>query len=172
MSPEQENFEQLRRLLVLKRYEQPPPGYFNRFSGEVIARITVLEAEPAATLFQRMGHSGWVQRFWALLEARPVLAGAMGAAFCGLLVSGVAYSDHADPKGMMASPLGETGPISSSMADLRSGHPDALRVIDQSSTAPETVKPGPPSLFQQIHDLQQQQPQLGAPQQAFFPANN
>ena len=39
MNAEPENFDQLCRLLKLKRHESPPPRYFNDFSSQVIARI-------------------------------------------------------------------------------------------------------------------------------------
>ena len=98
MRPEQENFDSLRRLLTLKRYEQPPPGYFNRFSSQVIERIRSGEQLVEATWFERLGwEAPWLQRVWSIFDAKPILAGALGVAVCGLLVSGIVYSEQVEP---------------------------------------------------------------------------
>jgi hypothetical protein len=81
------NFDQLRRLLKLKRHEQPPPRYFNDFSSQVVARLQEAQAASA-------GQSWW-QRLWEGLELRPVVPVALGAALCGLLVVGAVYTDKA-----------------------------------------------------------------------------
>src|SRR5262249_34461284 len=94
MSPIPDDFEQLRRLLALKRHEQPPPGYFYGFSRQVIVRIQAGELgnESDASFWS---FSGWsfLQRIWATLDARPVLAGAFGVAVCGFFVVGALMSD-------------------------------------------------------------------------------
>ena len=91
MSQDTENFDSLRRLLAIKRHEQPPPGYFHSFSGEVIMRIKAGErGEDAHGYIWQMG---WLQRIWGAFEARPALAGALGLAACGLVVFGVISAD-------------------------------------------------------------------------------
>jgi hypothetical protein len=98
MNPEQETFEELRRLLVLKRYEQPPPGYFNDFSHQVIARIRAGERIGEHTFFARLGgNAPWLRRLWSALETKPALAGAFGAGVCGVLLAGVLYSQTVAP---------------------------------------------------------------------------
>ena len=98
MSLEQENFEQLRRLFVLKRYEQPPPGFFDRFSRDVIERIRAGEQSLEVSWFERLGwEAPWLQRLWSVFDTKPILAGALGVAVCGLLVSGIVYSDQVEP---------------------------------------------------------------------------
>jgi hypothetical protein len=93
MVPQQDDFQQLRRLLVLKRYEQPPPGYFNRFSGNVIARIRAgehrLETNSVEDWFAQVP---WLRRFWSMLDTKPVFAGAFGLGVCALLLAGLVYS--------------------------------------------------------------------------------
>jgi hypothetical protein len=107
MSPETQNFDQLRRLLALKRHEQPPPGYFNHFSSQVIARIEAGERADDPVGFARWIWEGvWLQRLWDALEAKPALAGIVGAAFCGFLIAGVIYTDS---PASYRSPLVETG---------------------------------------------------------------
>jgi hypothetical protein len=97
MSEDTENFEQLRRLLALKRHEQPPPGYFSHFSRQVIGRIQAGErGEEAAVLDWLSWEAPWLQRIWAALETKPILAGAFGVALCGLMVAGALYSDKGD----------------------------------------------------------------------------
>src|SRR6185295_5567848 len=91
MNPDSENFEPLRRLLALKRHEQPPPGYFDGFSREVMARIRAGETEPSR---EASAGSLW-QRLWTMLEAKPIFAGAFGAGVCAVLISGILNSESA-----------------------------------------------------------------------------
>jgi hypothetical protein len=83
METEHNEFEQLRKLLALKRHEQPPPRYFSEFSSGVLARLRTLEKAPAAT---------WWQRFGLDLDLKPALMGACGVVVCGLLLVGVITS--------------------------------------------------------------------------------
>ena len=97
MNPSPEEFDQLRKLLVLKRHEQPPPGYFDHFSHKVIARI---EAE-------RLGlRPSWWQRLFPNLDAKPVLACAYGLVITGLLVVGLGISESLEPEENSAATLG------------------------------------------------------------------
>ncbi len=94
MYPDSENFDQLRRLLAVKRHEQPPLGYFHNFSRQVIARIRAGErAEPANAWARLFWDAPWLQRLWAAFETKPVLAGAVGVACCALLLASVVLFD-------------------------------------------------------------------------------
>jgi hypothetical protein len=95
MNPEPEQFENLRRLLALKRHEQPPPGYFDRMPGLIMARIKAGErGESSRPVW--FWEVPWIERIWTLLEARPVLAGGFGVALCAGLFSAVLFSENAD----------------------------------------------------------------------------
>jgi len=78
-----ENFDQLRRLLALKRYEAPPPGYFHNFSSKVMARIEAAEVALAPA---------WWQRFGFDFNFKPALVCGLGVVVCGLLSAGVLTS--------------------------------------------------------------------------------
>ena len=95
MMQDSENLEQLRRLLALKRHEQPPPGYFHSFSREVIVRIKAGELGEAGTKWWAFDGS-WLQWLWTVCERRPVLAGGVGVAFCGFFFATALVSGTAD----------------------------------------------------------------------------
>lgn len=113
MNPEQDNFGSLRRLLALKRYEQPHPRYFHEFSAHVIARIESGETgADGISLFEwLLAPTAWVQRFLESIESKPLLAGACGFAFCGFLAAGVLYADKA-PSGSV---VAVTSPLQTSL---------------------------------------------------------
>jgi hypothetical protein len=98
MSEPQEEFDDLRRLLALKRHEQPPPGYFVNFSAKVRARI---QAE------EMTRQESWVQRLTAFLLERPAQAGLVGAACVGLVAAAAMLAPTgADLTGMPLPPGG------------------------------------------------------------------
>ncbi|HEX9046026.1 MAG TPA: hypothetical protein VF988_03285 [Verrucomicrobiae bacterium] len=86
---EQDNFNDLKRLLKLKQHEVPPPGYFNHFSSDVIARIR--EGETG-------GNSGlsWLATLLQVFEAKPGIIGAAATSLCLLLLIGVVMADRSD----------------------------------------------------------------------------
>jgi hypothetical protein len=109
MNQDTENFEKLRRLLALKRHEQPPPRYFNDFSSQVIARIKAGERGDGSDLIERMlWEAPWLQRIWRAFEARPILAGVCSVAICGLVLTGVIYSDKTEPSTLALVPTADT----------------------------------------------------------------
>jgi hypothetical protein len=113
MSYEADNFEQVRRLVAIKRYEQPPPGYFNSFSREINARLKAGERGAEATFLGRLfANINWLQSFWASLESRPIVAGAVGVAACAFLLGGIVYSTEStynEPQAYITSPAVEGG---------------------------------------------------------------
>ncbi|MBI3882030.1 MAG: sigma-70 family RNA polymerase sigma factor [Verrucomicrobia bacterium] len=93
--PHPEEFEQLRKLLALKRHEQPPPGYFGKFSGQVIARIESAQPEPKPSL--------WRQLTGGLFQ-NPALAGAYGIGAIAAVVLGLAIFSAETKETAMTTP--------------------------------------------------------------------
>lgn len=101
MNAEQDNFQNLRRLLTLKRYEQPPPRFFDQFSQQVILQIQAGGRIQQVSFWDSLSWDApWLQRLWNAIETRPVLAGSFGVAICAFLTAGMLYSE---PKDMPAS---------------------------------------------------------------------
>ena len=97
MHPDAPNFRRLLCLLTLKRYEQPPPGYFQNFSGQVIARIRAGERAADPNLLQLLLIEWpWLQRLWTELETKPALTGLLGAAACALLLAVLLFPSKQD----------------------------------------------------------------------------
>jgi hypothetical protein len=96
MSSDSENFEQLRKLMALKKHEQPPPGYFNNFSHEVVTRIKVSQ-QPGRDITEVLAPVPWLLRLLNMLETKPLFAGAFGMGVCALLISGIVYSEKVQP---------------------------------------------------------------------------
>ncbi len=94
MKPAPQNpdeFESLKKLLALKRHEEPPPGYFDRLPGEVRARIAHAQASPEP----------WWRRWLATWDLSPALATSYAVVAVTLVVGGI---------WMTKQPVAEGGP--------------------------------------------------------------
>ena len=92
MNTGNDDFEQLRKLLKLKRHEQPPPGYFNGFSTRILTRIERQSESQAATgLFARFS---WLSRLREVMAENPISSAIF--AVCGVLMVAIANSQYLD----------------------------------------------------------------------------
>lgn len=149
MNSQQDDFADLRRLLALKRHEQPPPGYFHRFSGQVIARIQAGESGEASSWMNALALR--FRRFWRSLETKPVLAGGFGLAVCGVLLAGLFVSEPADPA--MANPQ-----AASISLEPPSAYASQAPVLGTSLGFEPVLAPQPRgSLFQKLKESQRAQ---------------
>lgn len=80
ISNNENDFEALRRLLALKRHEIPPPGYFENFSDNVIARIQAGED---------VRELPWLLRLLHAFETRPAYPMAFASSLCMVLLFGI-----------------------------------------------------------------------------------
>jgi hypothetical protein len=134
MNENENNFESLRRLLALKRYEMPPPGYYNNFSRQVLQRIRASHNEPSVNLFEELiNHAPWLARLVQALDVRPVLAGGFAGTLCMLLLFGIVYAERPD---ITPQPLLEVANNSLSLAAVS---PTALsQPVEQSGIVSST----------------------------------
>lgn len=91
MKTEQDNFDELQRLLNMKRGQTPPPHYLRGFSKEVLTRLR--EPAPVVTL------PWWRHLQLAVMESRPVQLSILGLAVGGLLAAGLASSRSLEQNG-------------------------------------------------------------------------
>lgn len=149
LSQTPDEFQRLRQLLALKRHEQPPPGYFQNFSHQVMARINAVEGD---------AESAWVLRFWNYLTARPFWSGLAAAGACGALVGGLMLLRAPDPVAAntlmpagqnlpgLASPASGLGTSSAFAEQLAQGG-GAVAANEPNSTNPVAGTMARPSLF-------------------------
>ena len=120
MNSQSDNFEQIRKLLSLKRYEQPPPGYFEHLSARIISRIESAEAG-RTTLWERLGFA---------FGSKPAFVCALGVVVCGLFCVGI-----------LSTLQGTTANALATMPQLAFGSQPALPMMSAPEEARSSVEP-------------------------------
>ncbi len=167
MAPEQDDFQQLRRLLALKRHEQPPPGYFDNFSREIILRLRAGEATPKFSLLEIFSADApWLQRLLSLVQNRPALAGGFGFAACSLLVAGLLLSEPNNAQELSAgafataTPVAQQFPAAAITTPILYGGSASAQLVNDVVVPPSQLTG---SLFQQLKQLPRHPQLLGSP---------
>jgi len=101
MEDESENFDELKKLLSLKRHEQPPPGFFRDLPGRVLQQIEAEEAR-SPSLWERLAGA---------FELRPGLSTAFAGLMVGILVVAVQRGQVADTNDAPGSTLALDGSV-------------------------------------------------------------
>jgi hypothetical protein len=87
MNSKANEFETLRKLMALKRHEQPPPGYFRRLPDQIAARLE-----------RGDGKLAFWEGFLSQFTFRPALAYSMALAAFSALTLSVIYSVRTQPQ--------------------------------------------------------------------------
>jgi hypothetical protein len=158
MNENENDFESLRRLLVLKRYETPPPGYFNYFSRQVLQRIRAGDTGKSANWLNELFGQPWLGKLLQAFNVKPVFASTFAGALCLLLFLGIIYGERPD---LTSQPFLQAATTTASLttASLTAVMPSLSQSTDPmgivSSTDPVfSLQPGA-SLFGQQNSLAQ-----------------
>jgi hypothetical protein len=148
MNDSEQNFEELKQLLRLKRHEIPPPGYFNHFTSQVLSAIRE-ERTISPSSLSNPGAS-WLVRFLSIFDSRPGLVGGLATSLMLLLVFGVVLSDHS---GSDYSPQSVFSPAASASAQNSSplasaAVPEEVASADPASSGGITVSTNPMASLQ------------------------
>ncbi|MGA2279088.1 MAG: hypothetical protein ABSG80_02150 [Verrucomicrobiota bacterium] len=163
MNENENNFESLRRLLVLKRYETPPPGYFNYFSSQVLQRIRAGDTGKSANWLEELfGQAPWLEKLLQVLDMKPVFASAFAGALCLLLFLGIIYADRPD---LTSQPVLQATATATSLAAMS---PSLLQSADQVGIVSST---NPVLSLQPVASLFGQQTSLAQPVSFTIPGN-
>jgi hypothetical protein len=139
MNSDPGDFETLRKLMALKRYEQPPPGYFNRLPDKIMVRLERGEGQP-----------GFWERLIAAFSFRPALAyGFSLAAFSALSLS-VIYTVKTQPGESAQTPLNNgwrNGAPDEALASQFDGSVPLHAANWMGNTTPSNADSALPSLF-------------------------
>ena len=164
MNENENNFESLRHLLVLKRHETPPPGYFNYFSSQVLHRIRAGDTGASASWLEDFfGQAPWAEKLLQVFVVKPVFASAFAGALCLLLFLGIIYAERPD---ITSQPLLQAATTSASFAAVS---PTSLsQPADQTGIVSST---DPVLSLQPVGSLFGQQSSLAQPV-SFSPSGN
>jgi hypothetical protein len=143
MKSDPNDFEAVRRLMALKRHEAPPPGYFSRLPGTIIARIERGE-----------GKASFWERITADFTVRPAFAYAFVLAACGALTTSIYSVRTQSAEAARQSGLATGWRSISSAEAYASGYDPAepLHVANWlGNTNPASPAPELPSLFTPVN---------------------
>jgi hypothetical protein len=140
MNSDPGDFETLRKLMALKRHEQPPPGYLNQLSSSIHARLE--QGEGRLTMWDRVS---------ANFTLRPFLAYAFGLTVCGAVgLSAVSMVREEMAQAADPSPVAtlKTPAHAATFAGQYKSEPPVLHVANWLGNTNPTAETQPrPSLF-------------------------
>lgn len=163
MNENENNFESLRRLLVLKRHETAPPGYFNYFSSQVLQRIRAGDTGKSANWLEDLfGQASWLEKLLQAFDVKPVFASAFAGALCLLLFLGIIYAERPD---FTSQPLLQAATTAASLAAV------SPSLLSQSADQGIVSSTNPVFSLQPVASLFGQQNSLAQPVSFLLPGN-